>query len=148
MVISYIYICINRVGEPLESNVARFVMAPWLLVILVIMATFTASLSSMLTVAQIKPSILDIETLQRTNATVGCDGKSFIFRYLVNPIGFKPQNIKNISSVDDYPAAFEKRHIKAAFFVAPHAKVFLAKNCKGYVKAGPIQKFGGFGFVS
>ncbi|XP_016568779.2 glutamate receptor 2.4 isoform X2 [Capsicum annuum] len=77
---------------------------------------------------------------------LGCNNKSFIIRYLVN-LQFKPENIKEISSFSDYPKAFEKGEISAAFFEAPHAKVFLAKNCKGYTKSGPVYKLGGFGFV-
>ncbi|XP_055836108.1 glutamate receptor 2.9-like isoform X2 [Solanum dulcamara] len=67
-------------------------------------------------------------------------------RYLVN-LQFKPGNIKKISSISDYPKAFGKGEISAAFFVAPHAKVFLAKYCRGYTKSGPVFKLGGFGFV-
>ena len=102
----------------------------------------------MLTVSRIKPSVTDIETLQRTNAMVGCDGNSFIVRYLVKTLKFKGENVKNISSVDDYPTAFANGEIKAAFFTAPHAEVFLAKYCKGFIKAGPNYKLGGLGFVS
>ncbi|PON65079.1 Ionotropic glutamate receptor [Parasponia andersonii] len=133
--------------EPLKCNLARLVLAPWLFVILVATASFTASLTSMMTVSQLRPSVTDIETLQRTNAPVGCNGNSFIVRYLVNTLNFKPENIKNLSSVDDYPDAFAKGDIAAAFFVAPHAKVFLAKYCHGFIRAGPTYKLGGFGFA-
>ncbi|XP_034677472.1 glutamate receptor 2.8-like [Vitis riparia] len=36
--------------------------------------------------------------------------------------------------------------ISAAFFVVPHAKVFLAKYCKGYTMTGPTFNLGGFCF--
>ncbi|GMN35153.1 hypothetical protein TIFTF001_005115 [Ficus carica] len=133
--------------ETLKCNLARFVLAPWLVVILVVSACFTASLTTMLTVSQFKPSVTDIATLQRTNAMVGCNGNSFIVRYLVKTLKFKGENVKNISSVDDYPTAFANGKIKAAFFTAPHAEVFLAKYCKGFIKAGPNYKLGGLGFA-
>jgi len=116
-------------------------------VILIVVASFTASLSSAMTVSRLEPSVLDIETLQRTNAPVGCNGNSFIVRYLINVLLFKPENIKKINSIHDYPEAFETGYVKAAFFVEPHARVFLGKYCKGYTKAGPTLKLGGFGFV-
>ncbi|OIT04170.1 glutamate receptor 3.1 [Nicotiana attenuata] len=94
-----------------------------------------------------EPSVLDVDHLIRTNAAVGCNGNSFIVRYLVNSLHLKPENIKKISSISDYPEAFKKGEISAAFFVAPHAKVFLSKYCKGYTKSGPVFKLGGFGFV-
>lgn len=122
-------------------------MAPWLLVILLVVATFTASLSSMMTISRVQPSVLDVETLKKGNGTVGCNGNSFIVRYLIDVLEFRPENIKRISSISDYPKAFESGEIQAAFFVAPHAKVFLACYCKGYMKAGPIYKPSGFAFV-
>ncbi|KAF8410065.1 hypothetical protein HHK36_002587 [Tetracentron sinense] len=114
---------------------------------LIVTSTFTASLTSMMTVSRLEPSLVDIGLLKRTNAGVGCNGNSFIVRYLVNVLDFKLENIKRISSIDDYPEAFSSKNIAAAFFVVPHAKVFLAKYCKGYTMAGPTYKLGGFGFV-
>lgn len=123
------------------------VLAPWLVVILAVTATFTASLTSMMTLSQVHPSMLDIGTLHKMNATVGCNGNSFIVRYLTDVLDFRPENIKSIASIGDYPNAFEKQHIAAAFFVVPHAKVFLTKYCKGYMTTGPVYKPSGFGFV-
>lgn len=69
-------------------------------------------------------------------------------RYLTDVLKFKPKNIRKIDSIIDYPTAFKNRDIEAAFFVAPHAKIFLAKySCAGFVKAGDTFKLGGFGFV-
>lgn len=127
---------------------ARIVLAPWLFIILIVTTSFTASLTSMMTIRQLEPSVLDIETLKRTNAPVGCNGNSFIVQYLTEVLKFKHKNIRRIDSISDYPTAFKNRDIEAAFFVAPHAKVFLAKySCTGYIKAGNTFKLGGFGFV-
>jgi hypothetical protein len=117
-------------------------------VILIVSASFTASLTSKMTLSRLKPSVEDIETLQKTNAVVGCNGNSFIVRYLINVLNFKPENIMSLHSINDYPEAFGKGDIAAAFFVVPHAKVFLAKFCQGYTTTGPTFNLGGFGFVS
>ncbi|KAF3620594.1 hypothetical protein FXO37_33192 [Capsicum annuum] len=53
---------------------------------------------------------------------------------------------QEMSSINDYPKAFEKGEISVAFFVVPHAKVFLAKYCKGYTKLAPVYKLGRFIF--
>ncbi|KAM3342061.1 glutamate receptor 2.9 isoform X1 [Capsicum galapagoense] len=132
--------------ESIKSNLSRLVLTTWLCVVVIVTACFTALLSSIMTVPRLEPSVLGVDYLIKTNAAVGCNNKSFIIRYLVN-LQFKPENIKEISSFSDYPKAFEKGEISAAFFEAPHAKVFLAKNCKGYTKSGPVYKLGGFGFV-
>ncbi|OMO74758.1 Ionotropic glutamate receptor [Corchorus olitorius] len=134
-------------SEHLTRTLSKFVLAPWLFAVLIITAGFTASLTSMLTISRLRPSVSDIETLLRTNASVRCNGNSFIVSYLINVVGFEPENIKKIDSIDDYPDAFKNGDIQAAFFVAPHAKVFLAKYCNGYTMAGPTFKLGGFGFV-
>lgn len=101
-----------------------------------------------MTLSRFKPYVEDIETLQKTNAAVGCNGNSFIVRYLIDVLNFKPENIMSLHSINDYPEAFEKGKIAAAFFVVPHAKVFLAKYCNGYTRIGPTFNLGGFGFVS
>ena len=101
-----------------------------------------------MTVSQFEPSVLDIETLQTTNAMVGCNGNSFTLRYLINVLNFKPENIRRVYSMNNYQEAFHRGDIAAAFLVVPHAKIFLAKYCKGYTTTGPTFKLGGVGFVS
>jgi hypothetical protein len=127
---------------------AQVVLTPWLFAIFIVTNSFTASLTS-ITISQVKSSVLDIQTLKERNLPVGCNGNSFIVKYLSEVLKFKPENIRKFNSINDYPAAFENKKIEAAFFVAPHAKVFLAKySCKGLIKAGNTFKLGGFGFVS
>ncbi|GFP91628.1 glutamate receptor 2.7 [Phtheirospermum japonicum] len=119
----------------------------WKCVVFVVAASFTAVLSTMMTVPRLQPSIQEIDYLRKTNATVGCNGNSFICRYLISVLNFEPGNVRGINSIDEYPLAFERGEIKAAFFVVPHAKVFLKKYCKGYIRSGPSYTLGGFGFV-
>ena len=108
---------------------------------------FTAVLASIITVSRLQPSVVDIEHLKSTNAPVGCDGNSFIVRYLNKVLQFENQTIQQIATISDYPEAFKRGKIAAAFFVEPHAKVFLAKYCVGYIMEGPTYNLGGFGFV-
>ncbi|XP_058765330.1 glutamate receptor 2.9-like isoform X2 [Vicia villosa] len=133
--------------EPIRRPLAQVVLTPWLFAIFIVTNSFTASLTS-ITISQVKPSVLDIQTLKERNSPIGCDGNSFIIKYLTEVLNFKPGNIRKINSMSDYPAAFDNKEIEAAFFVAPHAKVFLAKySCKGFIKAGNTYRLGGFGFV-
>ncbi|CAJ2669612.1 unnamed protein product [Trifolium pratense] len=133
--------------EPIRRPLARIVLTPWLFAIFIVTNSFIASLTS-ITISQVKPSVLDIQTLKERNHTIACDGNSFIVKYLTDVLKFKPENIRKINSMSDYPAAFENKEIEAAFFVAPHAKVFLAKySCKGFIKAKNTFRLGGFGFV-
>ncbi|CAJ1972693.1 unnamed protein product [Sphenostylis stenocarpa] len=133
--------------EPVNSNLARIVLAPWLFAILIVTQSFTASLSSLMTVSHLEPSVPDIQTLLRTDAIIGCNKNTFLVHYLVDELRFQPQNIRVYDSIHDFPRAFENKEIEASFTIAPHADVFLATYCQGYIKAGPTLKLGGLGFA-
>ncbi|KAK6258525.1 hypothetical protein SCA6_012999 [Theobroma cacao] len=131
--------------ESARSSLTYFVLAPWLFLILVVTSTYTASFTSMVTSSETEPSYLDIENLKITNAIIGCDGDSIIFRFIVEVLGFQPNNIKNIaqSSIDDYAKALSSGKIKAAFLLTPYADVFLAKYCKGFTTWRPCRNLRG-----
>ena len=119
-------------------------MGVWLFVVLILSSSYTASLSSMLTVPKLEPSC--IELLKKNNLPVGCVDP-LVKKYLVNAIGFKGQNIK---LNDSYlkPFKFEQENIFALFLEPPHDENFL-KNCKDYTSTRQYTPlFGGMGFVS
>ncbi|KAF8410064.1 hypothetical protein HHK36_002586 [Tetracentron sinense] len=74
--------------ESPRNNLSRFVVAMWFFVVLILTATFTASLTSMMTLSRLEPSVLDIGLLKRTDAVVGCDGNSFIVFSKGSPLAF------------------------------------------------------------
>ncbi|KAL5575317.1 hypothetical protein UlMin_017016 [Ulmus minor] len=132
--------------ERVHSNLTKVVVMMWLFVVFILTASYTASLSSILTVRQLESDI-DIDWLKRTNQKVGCDGDSFVGRYLQDVLGFKKDNIYNISSEPVYLEEFRKKNITAAFLELPYEKYFLNKYCKGYTTTAPTYRFGGLGFV-
>nr|KJB17926.1 hypothetical protein B456_003G024800 [Gossypium raimondii] len=116
--------------ESPKSNLTYFVLAPWLVLILVVSSTYTQSFTSMITTSSDteSSSCLDIEDLKKTNAIVGCDMEdSIMLQHLVESIGFQTKNIKHIaqSSIDDYAKALSTGNIKAAFLWAPYSSLFL-----------------------
>nr|DAD22727.1 TPA_asm: hypothetical protein HUJ06_024190 [Nelumbo nucifera] len=133
--------------ERLNSNFTRVVMVVWLFVVLVLNSSYTANLASVLTVQRLEPTATDIETLKRDNAIVGCDGDSFIRKYLVDVLGFKPKNIKNVTSEYSFPGEFDSGNIGAAFLELPYEKSFLSQHCKNYTATEQTYSFGGLGFV-
>ncbi|KAF8391283.1 hypothetical protein HHK36_023585 [Tetracentron sinense] len=134
-------------GERLHSNLSRMAMVMWLFVALVITQSYTASLTSMLTVQRLEPTIADVESLRNSNAKVGCSGTSFVVKYLEEVLHFDSKNIMRINSSEVYHQVLKSGAIAAAFLEAPYANLFIAKNCKGFVIAGPTYKIGGFGFA-
>ncbi|XP_022894775.1 glutamate receptor 2.7-like isoform X2 [Olea europaea var. sylvestris] len=133
--------------ESIKNNLSRFVLTVWLFVIMIVTASYTAVLSSMMTVPRLQPSIVEVDYLQKTNAIVGCNEEGFIPRYLTDTLKFKEENLKKIGSLSDYKEAFEKKQIAAAFFISPHAKLFLANNSKRFVIAKPSLQVGGLAYV-
>ena len=127
------------------------VIAVWLFLVFVLTASYTANLSSMLTIQRMEPSITSIELLKRNNLTVGYDKGTFVGNYLEEVLNFNSNNIKEIDSEEKYITEFESKGISAAFLEAPYAKVFLHRYCKGYIadtSHTATYRFGGFGFVS
>nr|GMC70230.1 glutamate receptor 2.8-like [Ipomoea batatas] len=134
-------------AEKLRSNLSRMVMLVWLIVALILAQIYTASLTSMLTVQRLVPTIGNAEGLKKNNAVVGTYRGSFVETYLEQHVGIPSKNIKPYGSEEEFVQAFEAKQISAAFLEAPYAKVFLAKYCNSFVKAGPTYEVGGFGFV-
>ena len=118
-------------------------MGVWLLVVLILTSSYTASLSSMLTVQKLEPNYMEL--LKKNNLPVGCVNP-LVKKYLVNAIGFEGQNIK---VNDSYlkPFKFEQENIFALFLEPPYDGSFLT-NCKDYTSTRPTPGFGGIGFVS
>ncbi|CAA2970196.1 Hypothetical predicted protein [Olea europaea subsp. europaea] len=102
------------------------------------------------------------EALNPYNSVVECDLAFPSISSLLNPdvfieeklnmlrsksSGIFEENIKKIPSISDYKEAFEKGEIAAAFFISPHAELFLATNRKRYVIAKPRFEVGGLAYV-
>ena len=135
-----------NVGEKIQSNHSKVVVMIWLFVVFILTSSYTAGLTSMLTVRALEPSVRDIAWLRKTNAPVGCDPDSFIGDYLTNVLGLR--NIKNVSKQEEYPDYFKNGSIVEAFLELPYQKYFLEEYCKEYTAVAPSYKFGGLGFVS
>ncbi|KAL6282414.1 hypothetical protein ACE6H2_013343 [Prunus campanulata] len=132
--------------EKIYSNLTRVVVIEWLFVVLILSSSYTANLSSMLTIKRLDPNVTDIEMLKRTDAQIGSDADSFIVNYLEVVLGFKNSNIIEVGpqyNVDD----FKSKRISAAFLELPYAEVFINQNCKGYTSTAPNYRFGGFSFA-
>ncbi|CAK9182953.1 unnamed protein product [Ilex paraguariensis] len=117
-------------GEKLHSNLSRMAVVAWLFVALIITQSYSANLTSMLTVQRLQPTVADIETLKYSNALVGYARESFVGNYLVEVLQFKIGNCKSYSTIEEYALALRNEEIAAAFLEAPVAKLLLAKYCK------------------
>ncbi|KAK9936487.1 hypothetical protein M0R45_013327 [Rubus argutus] len=133
--------------EKIHNNLTKVVVVVWLFVVLIVSSSYTANLSSMLTIQRLKPNITDITMLQRTDSKVGLNKGSFVANYLKNVLNFKQENIIKIGTESDYKEEFENKNISAAFLELPYAKVFMNQNCKRYTATTQSFRFGGLGFI-
>ena len=61
------------------------------------MHSYTASLSSILTVDQLQPSYPRVDDLKRNGENIGCPTGSFVFDMLVEKLKFDKSQLKEIS---------------------------------------------------
>ncbi|KAF8689855.1 hypothetical protein HU200_041486 [Digitaria exilis] len=136
--------------EKLESNLSRFVVIIWVFVVLILTSSYTASLTSMLTVQKLQPTVTDVRELQRSGAYIGYQEGSFIRDSLLK-IGFDEAKMRSYSTAEEYADALSRGPanggVAAMFDEIPYLKIFLSQYCDGYAMAGPIYKTDGFGFV-
>ncbi|CAN1810541.1 Glutamate receptor 2.7 [Linum perenne] len=134
--------------EKVYSNLTRVVLVVWLFVVLILNSSYTANLSSMLTVLRLKPNSNDIDWLKKNNLKIGYDGDPFVKDYLQNVLNFKVENIKKVDTEYKYEREFDANNISAAFLEIPYQKEFINHYCRRFTAmAQPFNRFGGFGFV-
>ncbi|KAL0393891.1 UNVERIFIED_CONTAM: Glutamate receptor 2.7 [Sesamum latifolium] len=136
--------------EKVVSNLARFVLIIWFLVVLILTQSYTASLASMLTVQKLQPTVNDVNVLIRNKEYVGYMQGSFIFG-LLKKMNFDESRLVEYKSPEELDELLTKGSgnggIAAAFHEIPYIKLFLSKYCSKYMMVEPIHKADGFGFV-
>uniref|UniRef100_A0A0E0B390 Ionotropic glutamate receptor C-terminal domain-containing protein n=1 Tax=Oryza glumipatula TaxID=40148 RepID=A0A0E0B390_9ORYZ len=133
-----------------ERLLSRIVLIIWLFFLLVLTSGYTASLTSMLTVRQLQPTVNNVDELLKNGEYVGYQRGSYV-KGLLEELGFDKSKIKQYDSTDDSREALSRGSrdggISALVDEIPYIKLFLAKHCEGYTMVGPIYKTAGFGYA-
>ncbi|KAK4277270.1 hypothetical protein QN277_015288 [Acacia crassicarpa] len=137
--------------EKVVSNLGRFVVIIWVFVVLILVQSYTASLTALLTVDQLNPTVTDVNLLIKNGMNVGYKQGSFVLEIL-KEMGFLDYQLKTYKSPEECNELFERGNanggIAAAFDELPYVvKVFLQSYCSKYAMLEPTFKTGGFGFV-
>ncbi|KAM6542002.1 hypothetical protein CsatB_006449 [Cannabis sativa] len=136
--------------ENVVSNLGRFVVIIWVFVVLVLTQSYTASLTSLLTVEQLEPTITNLNQVLKSGERVGYLRESFVYG-LLRQTGFPDSQIVAYDSIEhcDQLLSMEnaKGGIAAVVDETPYMKVFLAQYCSKYTMIGPIFITTGFGFA-
>nr|DAD45633.1 TPA_asm: hypothetical protein HUJ06_003863 [Nelumbo nucifera] len=127
--------------ERVVNNLSRFVLIIWVFVVLILAQSYTASLTSMLTVQQLQPMLTDILELK---------DKGY-YGLLIKRLNLDENKLRSYSTPEQYHEALSKGSqnggVAAIIDEIPYLKLFLAKYCSKYSMVGPTYKTDGFGFV-
>lgn len=129
------------------SNLSKLVMTIWVFVVLILTSSYTASLTSMLTVRQFQPSITDIHGLIVGRKKVGYLRHSFVKGLLIK-IGFNQSQLVGLKSPEEYKDVLSNGTVVAVIDEIPYLKLFLKTYCDNFTMGNQLYKTSGFGFVS
>ncbi|XP_047953505.1 glutamate receptor 2.8-like [Salvia hispanica] len=119
-------------------------------VVLVLSSSYTASLTSMLTVQQLQPTITDIHDLIEEGDYIGYQYGSFVTGLLRN-MNFDTSKFRSYRTLKEYDVALSKGSrnggVAAIVDELPYIRMFLSKYCRKYTMIGPIYQTSGFGFA-
>ncbi|KAA8525683.1 hypothetical protein F0562_007538 [Nyssa sinensis] len=149
-VVGDITILANTTQEKFVSNLARFVVIIWVFVVLILPQSYTASLTSMLTVQQLQPTVTDVNELVNKGEYVGYQDGSFV-QGLLKRKKFDEHKLVPYNSPEECDELLSKGSGNggnvAAFDEIPYIKLFLGRYCSKYTMVEPTYKTDGFGFV-
>lgn len=123
---------------------SRFVLVLWLLMAYIMMQSYTANLSAILTVDQLNFRFSN-------DYYIGIQKGSFIKDFLIDRLHVNESKIKEYSTIEEYHDAMNKGSknggIDAIFDEIPYMKLFLDRYDSDYTIVGPTFRTDGFGFA-
>lgn len=138
---------LNLSGENTVSTLGRMVVCIWLFVVLIVNSSYTASLTSILTVQQLQSPITGIDSLIMGNELIGFPMGSFIESYLVKELNVPKSRLVALRSPVDYADKLLSGTVAAVVDERPYVDLFLSIHCHFQVVGQEFTK-SGFGFVS
>ncbi|KAI4354179.1 hypothetical protein L6164_003071 [Bauhinia variegata] len=132
--------------EKTVTNLSRFVLIVWLFVVLILNSTYTASLSSILTVQQLSSNIKGIESLLASNDPIGYRRGSFSGNYLVNELNIQRSRLVPLNSPEEFERALingpEKGGVAALVDERVYMELFLSTRCEFSIVGQDFMKMG------
>ncbi|KAG7968835.1 hypothetical protein I3843_07G001300 [Carya illinoinensis] len=133
------------------STLGRLVLIIWLFVVLIINSSYTASLTSILTVQQLSSPVKGIETLISSNDPIGHQQGSFARDYLVEELGIRESRLIPLNSPEEYARALKDGPhgggVAAVVDERAYVDLFLSTRCEFSIIGQQFTKAGwGFAF--
>ncbi|KAK3437314.1 hypothetical protein EUGRSUZ_C01862 [Eucalyptus grandis] len=131
------------------SNLTRFVVIVWVFVVLILTQSYTVSLSSLLVVKNLQPTVTDVDQLLKSGENVGYQDRTFLHEKL-KQMTSDYKRLVPYKSAEECDALLSKGSseggIAAAIDEVPYIKLVLSQYCHKYTMI-PTLKNAGFGFV-
>ncbi|KAL1220434.1 Glutamate receptor 3.7 [Cardamine amara subsp. amara] len=141
----------KRNQEDTISNLARLVMIVWLFLLMVLTASYTANLTSILTVQQLPSAITGIDSLRASDVPVGYQYGTFTLEYLTYSLGMARSRLVPLDSTEEYERALKLGPktlggVGAIVDELPYIELFLAERT-GFKIVGEPFMHRGWGFA-
>ncbi|KAK4749776.1 hypothetical protein SAY87_027225 [Trapa incisa] len=137
--------------ENTVSTLGRLVLIIWLFVVLIINSSYTASLTSILTVQQLTSGIQGIDSLISGNEKIGVQEGSFSWNYLIDELNIPESRLVKLKNQDDYATALQKGSngggVAAIVDEVPYIELFLASKDCAFRTVGEEFTRSGWGFA-
>ncbi|XP_057461732.1 glutamate receptor 3.4-like isoform X1 [Actinidia eriantha] len=138
--------------ENTVSTLGRLVLILWLFVVLIINSSYTASLTSILTVQQLSTQIEGIDSLISSIDPIGVQDGTFAYNYLIEELNIAESRLRPLKNVDEYTNALQlgpkRGGVAAIVDELPYIELFLYNtDCKFRTVGQEFTKSGwGFAF--
>ncbi|KAL8194071.1 hypothetical protein R6Q57_026313 [Mikania cordata] len=133
------------------STLGRMVLILWLFVVLIINSSYTASLTSILTVQKLYSPIKGIDSLMASKDPIGYQENSFVRNYLIAEYGIHETRLIPLSLPKDFEKALRdgpsKGGVAAVVDERAYIELFLSTRCDFSIVGQEFTKNGwGFAF--
>ncbi|OAY54735.1 glutamate receptor 3.2 [Manihot esculenta] len=133
--------------ENTMSTLGRLVLIIWLFVVMIVNSSYTASLTSILTVQQLSSPIKGIDTLIASNDHIGFQVGSFAQNYLNEELSIAKSRLIALGSPEEYARALANGTVAAIVDEGPYIDLFLSEHCEFSIRGQEFTKSGwGFAF--
>ncbi|KAK6120623.1 hypothetical protein DH2020_045635 [Rehmannia glutinosa] len=137
--------------ENTVSTLGRLVLILWLFVVLIINSSYTASLTSILTVQQLSSRIQGMDTLISSSDPIGIQDGSFAYKYLIDELNIAESRLRILKTRDEYVNALQQGPggggVAAIVDELPYVDMFLSSTKCQFSTVGREFTRSGWGFA-
>ncbi|RLN11246.1 glutamate receptor 3.5-like [Panicum miliaceum] len=137
--------------ENITSALGRFVLIIWLFVVLIITSSYTASLTSILTVQQLDTGITGLDSLISSSLPIGYQNGKFTKKYLIQELNIPKSRLVALNTIQEYADALNRGPkyggVAAIVDEKPYIDIFLSYYCNFRIVGQQFTREGwGFAF--